>query len=681
MASFVRIGEQLPTIPAPTPWRHEDWAEQVETAVKNGADYLLSMQAEEGYWLGELEADTTLESDYIYYLHVLGKAEPERIAKLANYVRRKQLPEGGWPIYPGGPCELNATCKAYFALKLAGDSPDAPHMAKARERVHRLGGLEHSNSYVRFYLALVGAVGWELVPAIPPELMLLPNWFYLNIYEMSSWTRGIVIPMAILSAIRPEWRLPEHARVDELFNDPTQKTAAFNWDKQLLSWKNLFLVIDRGLKLYEKLPWKPLRQKALREAKQWMLEHVERSAGLAAIYPSMMNSIFALMALGHGPEDPLTWREIKELSRFEIEEHDTIRLQPCVSPVWDTCIAMVALEEAGLPADHPALVKAADWILSKQILGGGDWQIKNKDAEPGGWAFEFRNDFYPDVDDTAFVLMSLQRVRFPDHKRMEGALRRGIQWMLSMQNRDGGWGAFDRDNNRQILCHIPFADHNAMIDPSTADVTARVLECLGRFGWPANHPTVKKAVDFLMKDQSKDGSWFGRWGVNYVYGTSGVLRALETVSLTAQDYCLRAVSWLRQVQKADGSFGESLRSYQVASTKGQGSSTPSQTAWGLIGLLAGADPSDPAIGRAASYLVQQQNADGSWSEEAFTGTGFPSVFYLKYHLYKNSFPVYALARYQNQARRNEEYCAFKFRPSDFRLRSGGLYSTQERRAS
>jgi squalene-hopene/tetraprenyl-beta-curcumene cyclase len=468
--------------------------------------------------------------------------------------------------------------------------------------------------------------------------------------------------------------------VDELFNDPRQKTAAFAWSKQLLSWKNFFLAVDRALKLYEKLPWKPLRQKAIREAKQWMLEHMERTEGLAAIYPSMMNSIFALMALGHGPDDPLTWREIKEFSRFEIEEGDTIRLQPCVSPVWDTCIAMVALEEAGLPADHPALIKAANWILSKQILGGGDWQIKNKDAEPGGWAFEFRNDFYPDVDDTAFVLMALQRVKFPDEKRMEAAMRRGIQWLLSMQNRDGGWGAFDRDNDRKFLCNIPFADHNAMIDPSTADVTARVLECLGRFGWEAKHPVVQKAVGFLMKDQSKDGSWFGRWGVNYVYGTSGVLRALETVSLTAQDYCNRAVSWLRQVQKADGSFGESLNSYEAVSTKGQGNSTPSQTAWGLIGLLAGADPDDPAIAKAACYLVQQQNANGSWSEEDFTGTGFPGVFYLKYHLYKNSFPVYALARYRNQAKREAEYCAVKFQSGEFQLRSG-LYTARERRAS
>src|SRR6267154_2599512 len=581
MASFARMGEEVSVAPAPVLQHDQDWAARLEKTIERGANHLLSLQAEEGFWQGELEADTTLESDYIYYLHVLGKADPERIAKLANYVRRRQLPDGGWSIYPGGPSELNATCKAYFALKLAGDSTNEHHLVQARETIHRLGGLEHTNSYVRFYLALV-----------------------------------------------------------------------------------------RGLKLYEKSPWKPFRQRALREAKSWMLDHLERTEGLAAIYPAMMNSIFALMALGHGPDDPLTWREIKEFSRFEIEEGDTIRMQPCVSPVWDTCIAMVALEEAGLPADHPALVKAADWMLSKQVLGPGDWQIKNKDAEPGGWAFEFRNDFYPDVDDTAFVLMALQRVKYPDTKRMEGAIRRGIQWLLSMQNRDGGWGAFDCDNDHKFLCNIPFADHNAMIDPSTADVTARVVECLGRFGWPADYPAIQRAVKFLLKDQSDDGSWFGRWGVNYIYGTSGVLRALETVSLTARDYCQRAVLWLRTVQKADGSFGESLASYEKPSTKGQGPSTASQTAWGLIGLLAGTDASDPAIGKAVSYLVHKQHEDGSRSEPDCTGTGFPGVFYLKYHLYRNSFPVYALARYSNQSRSAEEYVALKFQPSEFRLRSG-----------
>jgi len=670
MASVVRIGEEFPAAPAPLPWRQQQWAEKLPDSIERGAEHLIALQADEGYWVGELEADSTLESDYIYFLNVIGKADPERIAKLANYVRSKQLPDGGWNIYPGGPSELNATCKAYFALKLAGDSPEAPHLAKARAVVHRLGGLERSNSYVRFYLALVGAVSWELVPAIPPEMMLLPNWFAMNIYEMSSWTRGIVIPMAILSALRPNWRVPENAHVDELFQDPWHKTAAFDWSDRLVSWKNFFLALDRGFKLYEKLPWKPLRQRALREAKQWMVEHMERSEGVAAIYPAMMNSIFALIALGHAPEDPLTWREIKEFSKFEIEEEDTIRMQPCVSPIWDTCIAMVALEEAGVAPDHPSLVKATEWILSKQILGGGDWQVKNKDAEPGGWAFEFRNDHYPDVDDTAFILMALQRVKFPDEARLESAMRRGVQWLLSMQNRDGGWAAFDRDNDSRFLCNIPFADHNAMIDPSTADVTARVMECLGRFGWPGDHPALQRGVKFLVKDQCEDGAWFGRWGVNYVYGTSGVLRALETVSLNAKEYCKRAVNWLKTVQKPDGSFGESLRSYDEPATKGQGNSTPSQTAWGLIGLMAAADPGDPAIAKAAAWLVQQQNEDGSWDESEFTGTGFPCVFYLKYHLYRNSFPVYALARFHNQAHNAEEFRATMFRPEDFRMRSG-----------
>jgi squalene-hopene/tetraprenyl-beta-curcumene cyclase len=634
------------------------FAERLAEAIERGAAHLLSLQAQEGYWLGELEADTTLESDYIFYLNVLGKADPGRIAKLANYVRRRQLPDGGWNIYFGGPSELNATVKAYFALKLAGDLPETPHMQRACRRVHELGGLEATNSFTRFYLALVGAVDWDIVPAVPPELMLLPNWFAINIYEMSSWTRGIVIPLAILYANKPRFSLPADAGVDELFRDPSRNVPSLDWSKEVLSWRNFFLALDRALKLYERLPWKPLRQRALRQAQEWLLEHLERSEGLAAIYPAMMNAIFALLALGYSPDDPLTAREIGELARFEIEENDTIRLHPCVSPVWDTAIAMVALEEAGLPPDHPALISAADWLLDRQLLGPGDWQVKTPGVRPGGWAFEFRNDFYPDVDDTAFVLMALQRVDYPDRARLEAAASRGIEWLLGMQNRDGGWGAFDHNNDGHFLTQIPFADHNAMIDPSSADVTARVLECLGRHGWPATDPAIQRAVAYLLREQTSEGAWYGRWGVNYVYGTSGVLRSLETVALAARDYCQRAVAWLRSVQNADGGFGESIASYYDPRRKGQGVSTPSQTAWGLIGLLAAGDRDDPSVGRALTHLVEQQNADGSWDEKEFTGTGFPCVFFLKYHLYRNYFPLYALARYRNLEQNRSDFRAF-----------------------
>jgi squalene-hopene/tetraprenyl-beta-curcumene cyclase len=639
--------------------------ERLQDAIDRGVNHLLALQASEGYWLGELEADTTLESDYIFYLHVLGKADPERIAKLANYVRRRQLEDGGWNIYYGGPSELNATVKAYVALQLAGDPLDSDHMQRARKRVHELGGLEAANSYTRLYLALVGAVAWDMVPAIPPEVMLLPNWFAINIYEMSSWTRGIVIPLMILSARKPRFTVQSSLAVDALFVDPSQKLRAFDWDKRVLSWRNFFLALDRCVKLYERVPWKPLRERALRQAKAWLLDHLERSEGLAAIYPAMMNAIFALVALGHSPDDPLTAREITELARFEIEEGDTIRVQPCKSPVWDTAIAMVALEEAGLPPDHPALVESARWLLKNQISGPGDWMLKTPGVLPGGWAFEFRNDFFPDVDDTAFVLMALQRVDYPDKPRMEAAIRRGLTWLLAMQNRDGGWGAFDHNNDQQFLCQIPFADHNAMIDPSTADVTARVVECLGRYGWPGTHPVIERAVRFLLQDQTADGSWFGRWGVNYVYGTSGVLRALETMALSAREYCQRAVRWLREVQNADGGFGESIASYYDPALKAKGASTASQTAWGLIGLLAASELDDPAVSRAVTHLVEQQEADGSWAESAFTGTGFPCVFYLKYHLYRNYFPLYALARYRNLTQGVAQFCGLRVRPQEF----------------
>jgi squalene-hopene/tetraprenyl-beta-curcumene cyclase len=630
----------------------------VDQALQKGVSWLLSAQAEEGCWWGELEADTTLESDYILYEHILGNGAPAKLAKLANFIRRKQLADGGWNLYPGGPAEVNATVKAYFALKLVGDSPHSPHLERARRKVRELGGLECTNSYTRFYLAMVGAVEWDLVPAIPPELMLLPKWFFVNVYEMSSWTRAILVPLTILYASKPDWSVPAEAHVDELFLDPKRHARAFDWDRRLFSWRNFFLAVDRAMKFHERLPWKPLRSAALEKARGWLLEHLERSEGLGTIYPAMVNSILALVADGRKVDDPLVAREIAFLKGYEIEEGETLRVQPCISPVWDTGIAMVSLQEAGLPPDHPALVRAAGWLFDNQIFGGGDWQVKNRTGEPGGWAFEFRNEFFPDVDDTAFVLLALSRVAYPDAARHQKSLRRGLAWLVSMQNRDGGWGAFDHENSLQLLNNIPFADHNAMLDPSTADVTARVLECLGQCGWPASHPVLQRAWKFLQNDQTADGSWYGRWGVNYVYGTSGVLRALDAAGMASQAECRRAGEWLKSIQNSDGGFGESIASYNDPALKGKGWSTASQTAWGLIGLLGVFAPGDPAVKRAVDFLVERQGSDGSWDEDEFTGTGFPCVFYLKYHLYRNSFPIYALARYQN-LRRGAQPCASK----------------------
>jgi squalene-hopene/tetraprenyl-beta-curcumene cyclase len=644
--------------------------EDLQEVIQRAVDHLLSLQAPEGYWIGELEADTTLESDYIFFLYVLGMLDSRRRAKLANYIRRRQLPDGGWNIYPGGPSELNATVKAYIALELAGDSPSAPHMARARCQIHDLGGVEATNSYTRLYLALGGVLPWSYVPAIPPELILLPSWFFLNIYSMSSWTRAIVVPLMIVYARKPHWDLPPKAGVEELFCDASGRIPAFAWDRRLVSWRNFFLLLDRLFKWHEKLPWKPLRQRALRRAQRWLLEHLERSEGLGAIYPAMVNSIFALRALGYSADDPLTSREIGHLEEFEIEEGDTLRMQPCVSPIWDTALAMFSLQEAGLPPDHPALVKAATWLLDHQVLGGGDWQVNNPDVDPGGWAFEFRNDFYPDVDDTGFVLMALQRVDYPDPARLEQALRRGTAWVLGMQNRDGGWGAFDRDNDSTLLTRVPFADHNAMIDPSTGDLTGRVLEYLGRLQWPPSDPRIQRAVRFLQRDQTAEGPWYGRWGVNYLYGTSGALRALETLGLHKEAASQRAAAWLRAVQNPDGGFGESCASYEDPNLKARSHSTPSQTAWGLIGLLAAGEVSEPAVKRSVSYLLDQQRENGTWAEAAFTGTGFPRVFYLRYHLYRNVFPLYALARYRNLLYGASEFQARRFLPEEFPPQNG-----------
>lgn len=646
---------------------------RLDMVVQRGVENLLRLQAPDGYWWGELEADTTLESDCILLHHILRDGQNVRVRKFANYIRKKQLADGGWSIYPEGPAELNTCVKAYFALKLAGDLPSEPHMERARKEIHELGGLERANSYVRFYLAMIGAIGWDMAPAIPPELILVPQWAPVNLYEMSSWTRAIVMPLSIIYAVKPDWRISQCESVDELFADKMNARAAFAWSKNFFSWRNFFLAIDRGLKFHERLPWKPLRARALKKAEQWLFEHMERSEGLATIIPAMANSIYAMLALGKGLDDPLVHREMRWINAYEIEEEtdETLRMQPCISPVWDTGIAMVSLEEAGVAGSHPAMQRAAEWLIDHQILGPGDWQVKNKDAEPGGWAFEFQNDFFPDVDDTAFVLMALERANGSDAEGFEQSAKRGLAWLLSMQNRDGGWGAFDRDNDKALLTNIPFADHNAMIDPSSPDVTARSIECLGIFGWPASHPAIQKALAYLRRTQTSEGAWYGRWGVNYVYGTSGVLRAMEVIGLNHTAESQRGAQWMKSVQNPDGGWGESCRSYEDPSLKGIGKSTASQTAWGLIGLLATVGPEDAPVERAVNWLEEHQNADGSWDEDEFTGTGFPSVFYLKYHLYRNSFPLYALARYRKMKHGAKTMArSFQVDPNQIKYRNG-----------
>lgn len=642
----------------------------IDTIIERAVRHLLSLQASDGYWWGELEADTTLESDCILLHHILQDGGNDRVRKFANYIRKKQLTDGGWNIYPGGPAELNTCVKAYFALKLAGDLSNAPHMERARKKIHELGGLERTNSYVRFYLAMIGAIGWDMAPATPPEMMLIPTWITGNLYDMSSWTRAIVIPLSIIYAVKPDWRMEECESVDELFVNRANAKAAFAWSPKVISWRNFFLVIDRALKLHERLPWKPFRKRALAEAKRWLFEHVERSEGLATIIPAMANSVYAMLALGLREDDPVIRRELGWINAYEITEDDTLRMQPCISPVWDTAIAMVSLEEAGVGESHPAIQTAARWLIDHQILGPGDWQVKDKDAAPGGWAFEFRNDFFPDVDDTAFVLMALRRAANSDPERFQACARRGLEWLLSMQNRDGGWGAFDRDNDKVLMTNIPFADHNAMIDPSSADVAARSIECLGNFGWTASHPAIQRSLAYLRREQTPEGAWYGRWGVNYVYGTSGVLRALETIQCNDSAECKKAVEWLKSVQNSDGGFGESCESYDDPKLKGIGKSTASQTAWGLIGLLATVGAEDAAALRAVEWLIENQSEDGSWDEEEFTGTGFPCVFYLKYHLYRNSFPLYALARYRNMRSGTAIPQSFQFDPNQFKYRNG-----------
>ena len=626
----------------------DDLSSRVAAAIDAARKFLLSQQHEEGYWCGELEADTTLESDYILLHMLLGTGNPERFAKCANYILRHQNQDGGWSIYGGGPSNISASVKAYFGLKLVGYKPDHPALVRARKKILELGGVTEVNTFTKIYLCFLGQYDYDAVPAIPPEIVLFPNWFWFNIYEISSWSRAILVPLSICYAKKPFKKIPDDMGVEELFVGGRDKSRMhLHWSKKLISWRNFFLSLDRLTHWAERVHIRPLRSLALKKAEKWMLARFEMSDGLGAIYPAILNAIIALRCLGHSLDDPQVIRALDEFEKLGIEEKDTFRMQPSKSPVWDTAYALFALGEAGVPANDPRMVKGAEWILQKQVRTVGDWKVKNPKGQPAGWYFEFNNEFYPDVDDSAMVCLGLSQVEHPNGRYQRESVQRAIDWVFSMQCRNGGWASFDKNNDRMVFEHIPFADHNAMLDPPTVDITGRILEMLTTYGYDANHPAVKKAIKFIRKEQEPDGSWFGRWGVNYIYGTMLVLRGLEAMGTDHHEpYVQQAAEWLRMVQNPDGGWGETCGSYDDPTTKGIGPSTPSQTAWAVLGLLAANDTRSDSVARGIAYLLRNQKKDGSWDESPYTGTGFPRVFYLIYHMYRQYFPLLALTTYK-----------------------------------
>jgi squalene-hopene/tetraprenyl-beta-curcumene cyclase len=621
-------------------------------ASRRAADCLLGLQKTQGYWWFDLTADTTLESDYILlelWLHppvdgVWNPPDRERIDLAVKSILARQLPDGGFNIYPQGPADVSATVKAYFSLKVAGLPVDDPRMVRARQCILSLGGLQRANSYVKINLSLFGLFPEKYRPSVPAEMILLPGKF---LYRMSSWTRAIVTPLAIVHSLKPVRPVPAGFSLHELFL--REGSFEYRHNERLFSWRSFFFLADRLLKFYERRPIQWLRRRAVEKCEKWMLERTRYSDGLGAIYPPMMYIIMALDLLGYPPDHPDRVEAQAQFLRLMTGTDERFLFQPCFSVVWDTAIAAFALGESGQAPEEP-LRRTADWLLSKEVRHRGDWSMSRPHTQPSGWYFEFANEFYPDIDDTGMVLLALRHARASKPEAQAACRERALNWLLAMQSKDGGWAAFDVDNNWKPLSYMPFADHNAMLDPTCPDITGRVLEavCTGA-GLPGDHPAVKRAVDYLLKTQEQDGGWYGRWGVNYIYGTFLALRGLRAAGVSDRSAAvLRAGEWLRSIQNADGGWGESCASYDQGSFC-PAASTASQTAWALLGLMAGGDTSSLSVEKGIEYLLKTQQPDGSWNEELATGTGFPGVFYLTYHLYRLAFPLMALSAYVKSA--------------------------------
>ncbi|MCA9119777.1 MAG: squalene--hopene cyclase [Planctomycetaceae bacterium] len=633
---------------------YTDLIASVERAVARATDWFTDRQHSDGHWCAELEGDTILESEYILLLAWLGEEGSEIACKAARYIRSKQQVNGGWSLFPGGDLDISVSVKAYFALKLTGHDPEADYMRRARSVIREHGGADAVNSFTRFYFALLGQIPFDQCPAVPPEMVLLPNWSPVNIYRISAWSRTIFVPLAIVWAQKPSRKLDSQFGIHELFlreprNWPPLSSPGKQSGLAATAWRQFFRTIDGTLKLADRWGVRPLRGRAIRAAESWILERFKASDGLGAIFPPIIWSVVALRCLGYSVDSDEVSECLQQLKALIIEDDTTVRLQPCKSPVWDTAITLRALA-ANKTASTEVLTKCVDWLLDKETRQSGDWRA-NVNAAPAGWFFEYANAFYPDVDDTIMVMMGLRETRDictkSRRERIDAACERAVQWILAMQNRDGGWGAFDKDNDLECLCHVPFADHNAMIDPSTPDITARVLEALSQFDLGIGHAAVDRAVAYLRRTQEGDGSWFGRWGVNYIYGTWQVISGLARIRVPSQDPMIdRGVQWLLDHQQSCGGWGETARSYDHAELKGQGPVTASQTAWALLGLIDAGLEDHPAVRRGMQFLADHQQDDGSWTETEFTGTGFPRVFYLRYHMYPMYFPLLALTRWK-----------------------------------
>ncbi|MEO8936671.1 MAG: squalene--hopene cyclase [Burkholderiaceae bacterium] len=629
----------------------------IDATIARATDALLALQRDDGHWVFELEADATIPAEYVLLTHFLGEPESAMERRIAAYLRRIRLPGGGWPLHHAGVFNMSASVKAYFALKAIGDLPSAPHMVEAREAILANGGAESVNVFTRILLALFGALSWAAVPVTPVEIMFMPRRFPLHLSRISYWGRTVLVPLLVLQALKPVARNPRHIRVDELFiSDPAEVGRPSRALHQSQVWYGMFATIDAMLRIAEPAFPRAIRRRAIDRAVAFVHERLNGDSGLGAIFPAMANTVMMFDALGYAHDHPDYVTARNAIDRLLIVATDEAYCQPCVSPVWDTALVAHALLEVAEPAAQASADRGLHWLKARQILDvKGDWAINRPDVRPGGWAFQYENPHYPDLDDTAAVVLAMHRsARLGERKSdaFDEAIERGSEWVIGLQSRNGGWGAFDADNTGEYLNNIPFADHGALLDPPTSDVTARCVGMLAQMGRPADRDALERGLRFLRREQRADGSWYGRWGMNYVYGTWSVLSAFQAAGVDiASIETLRAVGWLLAIQNADGGWGEETSSYELEADGHQAApSTASQTAWAILALMAAGELDNPALERGIDYLVETQQADGFWSEAHFTATGFPRVFYLRYHGYPKFFPLWALARYRRLKR-------------------------------